>query len=164
MRGDGRVIPRRFALFGTLALCAAGLLVTPDLGEPQQPGESAPSQQWAQYPPPPPGPPQTYGQPAPTTPPDSVVQECNQYAASQTGNRDKTTEVAKDSLLGGLGGAALGAGIGAIAGGGRGAARGAAIGGGVGLVGGALYGINENNKNDESYRSAYGSCLRSRGY
>jgi hypothetical protein len=93
-----------------------------------------------------------------------VVQECNQYAASQTGNRSNTGEVVKDSLLGGLGGAALGAGIGAIAGGGKGAGRGAAIGGGVGVVGGALYGINDNSKNDEAYRAFYGNCLRSRGY
>ena len=93
-----------------------------------------------------------------------MTEECNRYATSQVGDRSKTGEVVKDSLIGGLGGAALGAGIGAIAGGGKGAGKGAAIGGGVGVVGGALYGINDNSKNDEAYRAAYASCMRARGY
>ena len=136
-----------------------------------QPGQYPSYPQQGQYPPaqpPPYGAPQS-GQyqappPQPATPPDSLVRECNQYAASQTANRSNTGEVLKDSFLGGLGGAALGAGIGAIAGGGKGAGRGAAIGGGVGVLGGALYGINDNSKNDEAYRTAYASCMRARGY
>ena len=129
---------------------------------PQQ-GQYLPYQPQAPYPayqqPAPP-----YGQPAPGVPPQWVVEDCNRYAASQVGTRDKTTEIAKDSIIGGLGGAALGAGLGAIAGGGKGAGKGAAIGGAVGVVGVALYGINENNKNYEAYRAAYASCLRARGY
>jgi hypothetical protein len=39
-----------------------------------------------------------------------------------------------------------------------------AIGGVVGAGGGTLYGLNENRRNDEKYRSAYSSCLQSRGY
>lgn len=31
-------------------------------------------------------------------------------------------------------------------------------------AGGALYGVNENRKNDERYRAAYGSCMRAKGY
>ncbi len=85
--------------------------------------------------------------------PQWVSDQSNRYATSQVGTRDKTAEVAKDAIIGGLGGAALGAGIGAIAGGGRGAGRGGAIGGGIGVVGGALYGITENHKNDEAYRA-----------
>ena len=38
------------------------------------------------------------------------------------------------------------------------------IGGVVGVGGGTLYGLNENKKNDEKYREAYSSCMRSRGY
>lgn len=91
-----------------------------------------------------------------------VVSSPLNYAASHQGS--KAAEIAKDSIVGGLGGAALGAGAGAIFGGGRGAARGAAIGGVVGLGAGALYGINENNKNDQACQAAYASCLRSRGY
>jgi hypothetical protein len=84
----------------------------------------------------------------------------NQTASSGSGGG----EILKDALIGGLGGAALGAGIGAATGGGKGAGKGAAIGGGVGVAGGALYGISESGKSDERYRTAYANCLRSRGY
>jgi hypothetical protein len=30
--------------------------------------------------------------------------------------------------------------------------------------GGALYGVNENRKNDARYRDVYASCMRARGY
>jgi len=49
-------------------------------------------------------------------------------------------------------------------GGGRGAGTGAAIGGLVGAGGGTLYGLNENKKHDQTYRDAYASCMRGRGY
>jgi hypothetical protein len=65
-------------------------------------------------------------------------------------------EVVKDGVVGPAGGA--------IAGGGSGAGKGAVIGGVLGADGGALYGVNENDKNDVRYRNAYASCLRSRGY
>jgi hypothetical protein len=58
----------------------------------------------------------------------------------------------------------VGAASGAIAGGGKGAGTGAAVGGLVGVGGGVLYGLNENRKNDERYRTAYAGCMRSRGY
>src|SRR3989442_235539 len=99
---------------------------------------------------------------APGVPTQATVNTCNQYAAQST--RDKTIEVLKDSAIGAVAGAALGAGAGAIAGGGSGAGKGAAIGGVVGGGGGALYGLNENKKHDEQYRAAYASCMRSRGY
>jgi hypothetical protein len=34
----------------------------------------------------------------------------------------------------------------------------------VGAGGGTLYGLNENRRNDERYRDAYGACMRARGY
>ena len=90
------------------------------------------------------------------------INACNQFAASQTG--DKTTELLKDTGIGAVGGAGVGAAGGAIAGGGSGAGKGAAIGGIVGAVGGALYGLNENKQHDEGYRNAYASCMRGRGH
>ena len=92
------------------------------------------------------------------------VEACNQYAAQQSGNRDKKVDTVKDAGLGALVGAAVGAGGGAIADGGKGAGKGAAIGGLVGAGAGTLYGLNENKKHDERYREAYGACMRSRGY
>src|SRR2546422_7606818 len=88
----------------------------------------------------------------------------SRYAASQTGDRDKTAEVVKDAAVGAVVGAAVGAAGGAIAGGGKGAGKGAAIGSVVGAGGGTLYGLNESKKHDERYREAYAGCMRSRGY
>jgi hypothetical protein len=101
---------------------------------------------------------------APAVPTQSVVEACNQYAANQAGQRDKTVDTVKDAGIGAIAGAALGAAGGAIASGGRGAGKGAAIGGLVGAGGGTLYGLNENQKHDERYRGAYAACMRSRGY
>lgn len=98
------------------------------------------------------------------SPTKEVVDACNRYAAAQVGDSDKTTEVVKDAAIGAVVGAAVGAAGGAVAGGGKGAGKGAAIGGVVGAGGGTLYGLNENRRNDEKYRDAYSSCLRSRGY
>ena len=106
-------------------------------------------------------------QAVPATPPvptQEVVDACNRYAANQVGEQDKTKEVVKDAAIGAVVGAAVGAAGGAVAGGGKGAGKGAAIGGLVGAGGGTLYGLNENKKNDEKYRAAYSSCMRSRGY
>src|SRR5207244_2386331 len=85
-------------------------------------------------------------------------------ASPQPTTKDKTVEVVKDSAVAGLVGAALGAGAGAIADGGKGAGKGAGIGGVVGLGAGALYGLNENHKNNDKAREAYAACMRSRGY
>ncbi len=103
-------------------------------------------------------------QPVSTVPTQAAIDACNQYAAAQIGQRDKTMEVVKDAAIGAILGAAVGAAGGAIADGGKGAGKGAAIGGIVGAGGGTLYGLNENHKQDERYREAYGSCMRSRGY
>ena len=104
--------------------------------------------------------------PAPATarPPASTIESCNRIAASAPSTKDKTMEVVKDSAVAGLVGAAVGAAGGAIAGGGSGAGKGAGIGGVVGLGAGALYGLNENRKNDEKYREAYAACMRKNGY
>src|SRR2546430_17152673 len=75
-------------------------------------------------------------------PPQAAVDACNRYAASQTGDRDKTAEVVKDAAVGAVVGAAVGAAGGAIAGGGKGAGKGAAIGSVVGAGGGTLHGLN----------------------
>jgi len=45
-----------------------------------------------------------------------------------------------------------------IAGGGKGAGKGALIGGGVGAGAGTLYGLYDNKKTDERYKSAYGDA------
>ncbi len=102
--------------------------------------------------------------PASAVPTQSAIAACNQYAATQSGPRDKTVDTIKDGAIGAVAGAALGAAGGAIAGGGSGAGKGAAIGGLVGAGGGTLYGLNENQKHDERYRNAYASCMRSRGF
>ena len=125
---------------------------------------------WSSAPTPPPAKavaerPRAAAQPAmPAMPTQQAVAACNEYAAAQTGQHDKTMEVVKDAAVGAVVGAAVGAAGGAIAGGGKGAGKGAAIGGIVGAGGGTLYGLNENKKNDERYREAYARCLRSRGY
>ena len=101
--------------------------------------------------------------PQSVVPTQAAVQACNRYAAEHA-PQEKTKEVLTDTAIGAVAGAAIGAAGGAIAGGGKGAGKGAAIGGVVGGAGGALYGLNENRKNDERYRAAYGSCLRAKGY
>lgn len=108
--------------------------------------------------------PPTTQPPASAVPPKATIDACNRYAATRPTQKDKTLEVVKDGAIGGAIGAAVGAAGGAIAGGGKGAGTGAAIGGLVGVGGGALYGLNENKKNDERYRHNYASCMRARGY
>jgi hypothetical protein len=102
------------------------------------------------------------------TPPQSAIEACNHYAAAHSeGQRDskgKVMEVVKDGAIGAVGGAAVGALGGAIAGGGKGAGKGAAIGGLLGGGGGSVYGLYDNKKNDEGYRTAYASCMKTRGY
>ena len=102
--------------------------------------------------------------PAPAVPTQSAIAACNQAAATQSGQRNKTVDTVKDAGIGAFAGAAVGAAGGAFAGGGKGAGTGAAIGGLVGAGGGTLYGLNENQKHDQRYRDAYASCMRSRGY
>lgn len=102
-------------------------------------------------------------QPA-SVPTQATIDTCNQQAAAQSSQRSKTKEVVIDGAIGALTGAVVGAAGGAIVGGGSGAGKGAAIGGILGAGGGALYGVNENRKNDAHYRDTYASCMRSRGY
>jgi hypothetical protein len=127
-------------------------------------GAASPSSALQAAPPTPPPPPAAQAQPAPHPSLQAAVEACNKYAASRAAHRDKTVEVVKDGAIGGAIGAAVGAAGGAIAGGGSGAGKGAGIGGLVGIGGGVLYGLNENKKNDESYRRAYAGCMRSHGY
>jgi hypothetical protein len=102
------------------------------------------------------------------TPPQSVVDACNQQARAQSGagrdKKGKLVEVGKDAGIGALGGAAVGAAGGAIASGGKGAGKGALIGGLVGAGGGTLYGIWDNKKHDEFFRDAYARCMKAKGY
>ncbi len=102
--------------------------------------------------------------PVSTMPTQVAINACNQYAAQQAGQGDKTMEVVKDAAVGAVVGAAVGAAGGAIADGGKGAGKGAAIGGVVGAGAGTLYGLNEGKKNDQRYRDAYSTCMRSKGY
>ena len=95
-------------------------------------------------------------------PSESIMAICNKYADDQVNS--KTEEVLTSAALGAAIGAAVGAAGGAIAGGGSGAGKGAAIGGLTGAAGGSLYGLNENKSHDAQYKSAYSSCMRSKGY
>ena len=101
-------------------------------------------------------------------PPQSVIAECNRVAGTMSGpertRNEKVVNAAKDAGIGALGGAAVGALGGGIAGGGKGAGKGALIGGGVGAGAGTLYGIYDNKKLDERYRSAYIGCMKAKGY
>ena len=101
-------------------------------------------------------------------PPQTVIAECNRVAGDMSGpergRNDKIVNAAKDAGIGALGGAAVGALGGGIAGGGKGAGKGALIGGGVGAGAGTLYGIYDNKKHDERYRSAYIGCMKAKGY
>jgi|SRR5690242_20560226 uncharacterized membrane protein YraQ (UPF0718 family) len=108
---------------------------------------------------------QTAAAPRPSAlPSQSAIDACNQHAAATSSQRSNTKELVIDGAIGAVAGAAVGAAGGAIAGGGSGAGKGAAIGGVLGAGGGALYGVNENRKNDAQYRDAYGACMRARGY
>ena len=94
----------------------------------------------------------------------------------------QTKSVARGAAVGGVGGAALGAGIGAIAGGSSGAGKGAGIGA---LAGGTLGGVRSHSQNQQAeqaqrqreqeqvaqyqqgrnnYNRAYSACLEGRGY
>jgi hypothetical protein len=95
-------------------------------------------------------------------PTQADIDSCNAYARDQS--KTGTGEVLKDTAIGGLGGAGVGAAGGAIAGGGSGAGKGAAIGGIVGAVAGTLYGLNEKEKNAPNYESSYRSCMAQHGY
>jgi hypothetical protein len=106
--------------------------------------------------------------PSKGVPPQSVIAECNRVAGDMSGpertRNEKIVNAAKDAGIGALGGAAVGALGGGIASGGKGAGKGALIGGGVGAGAGTLYGIYDNKKHDERYRSAYIGCMKSKGY
>ena len=97
-------------------------------------------------------------------PSQATIDACNQHAAAASSQRSNTKEIVIDGAIGAVAGAAVGAAGGAIAGGGSGAGKGAAIGGVLGAGGGALYGVNENRKNDAQYRDVYATCMRARGY
>ncbi len=111
---------------------------------------------------PPPTSPQVSVPQAAPRPSAAAIEACNQYARSTSG--DRTTEVVKDALIGGVLGAGVGAAGGAIAEGGKGAGKGAAIGGIVGATAGTLYGLNETKQSDARYVSAYRACMKNRGY
>jgi hypothetical protein len=97
-------------------------------------------------------------------PTQAAIDSCNQSAATQAGQREKTKDTVISGAIGAVAGAAVGAAGGAVIDGGSGAGKGAVIGGLVGAGGGTLYGLNENKKHDERYRNAYASCMHARGY
>src|SRR2546428_1825984 len=94
----------------------------------------------------------------PAFPTQAVVDACNEYAAAQAGDRDKTADTVKNAAVGAVVGAAVGAPGGAIAHRGHGAGQGADIGGVLGAGGGTRYGLHQNKKHDEGYREASGNC------
>ena len=79
-----------------------------------------------------------------SAPSRSAIDACNEYAAGQPGQRDKTGDAIKDVEIGAIAGTAGG--------------------GLVGAGSGMLYGLDKNQKHDERYRGAYAACMRSRGY
>ena len=97
-------------------------------------------------------------------PTQAAIASCNQSAAAQAGQREKTKDTVIAGAIGAVAGAAVGAAGGAVIDGGSGAGKGAVIGGLVGAGGGTLYGLNENRKHDERYRTTYAACMHSRGY
>jgi hypothetical protein len=97
-------------------------------------------------------------------PTQSAINTCNQSAAAQAGQREKTKDTVIAGAIGAAAGAAVGAAGGAVIDGGSGAGKGAVIGALVGAGGGTLYGLNENGKHDERYRNAYAACMHARGY
>ena len=97
-------------------------------------------------------------------PTQAAIDTCNQSAAAQAGQREKTKDTVIAGAIGAVAGAAVGAAGGAVIDGGSGAGKGAVIGGLVGAGGVTLYGLNENGKHDERYRNAYAACMRSRGH
>lgn len=103
---------------------------------------------------------------APTAgvPTQSAINTCNQSAAAQAGQREKTKDTVISGAVGAVAGAAVGAAGGAVVDGGSGAGKGAVIGALVGAGGGTLYGLNENGKHDDRYRNAYAACMHARGY
>src|SRR2546428_8197488 len=94
----------------------------------------------------------------PAFPTQAVVDACNEYAAAQAGDRDKTADTVKNAAVGAVVGAAVGAAGGAIADGGKGAGKGAAIGGRLGAGGGTPYGLNQKKEHDPRYHEASGNC------
>ena len=77
-------------------------------------------------------------QPVSSTPPRASVEACHEQA-EQASQRDKTVEIVRDGAVGAIGGI-VGAGV------------------------GSLYGLNENQKQDQRYRDAYARCMHARGH
>lgn len=92
-------------------------------------------------------------------PAPAVIEDCNQYAAEARDNM----RIVKNGAIGGAVGAGAGAAGGAIVDGKDGIGKGAGIGALAGIVGGALYGLNEENKKSEAAREAYAECIARRG-
>jgi hypothetical protein len=75
-------------------------------------------------------------EPTVAVPSQDTIDACNREAATRTSQPGATVEVVKDGVNGAVPGA-----------------RDA-----------AFYGVSESRKNDERYRDAYASCMRSRGF
>ena len=88
-----------------------------------------------------------------------MIEDCNQFAAKARDNM----RIVENGAIGGAVGAGAGAAGGAIVDGKHGVGKGAGIGALVGIVGGALYGLNEENKESAAAREAYAECIALRG-
>jgi len=157
-----RTAPRQEARVETPSAAPSAVVTPPSSTTPASPPV-------AQAPASTPAPPATTETPRSGVPTREAINACNRQASAQAGSapregKDKYIDVAKDAGIGALGGAAVGALGGAAVKGGKGAGKGALLGGALGAGGGTLYGIWDNKKNDEHYRAAYGSCMKSRGY
>ncbi len=84
--------------------------------------------------------------------------DCSTYARNRA---ESERSAGRDTLGGGVRGAAGGALFGAIVGGKKGARRGAALGGGLGAVRG---GVRSSDRRQMNYQYYYDSCMRGQVY
>lgn len=94
---------------------------------------------------------------------EADVAACRQLADAHLSNAGTATkEVAKDTAIGGVGGAAVGAVAGAVTG--RGAGTGAMVGAATGATAGAVHGTAKQVGPSPVYKGFVNRCLREKGY
>jgi hypothetical protein len=91
---------------------------------------------------------------------DQDIEECRQLASQYVPNT-AGKDVAKNTGIGGVAGAAIGAVGGAVSGN---AGRGAAIGAATGATAGAISGVVKHGNPTPAYKGFVDRCLRERGY
>jgi outer membrane lipoprotein SlyB len=92
---------------------------------------------------------------------DQDIEECRELASQYVPNT-AGKDVARNTGIGAVGGAAIGAVAGAVSGGGAG--RGAAIGAATGGTAGAVGGVAKHADPSPTYKGFVDRCLQERGY